>query len=160
MILADGEVVVQQDDRKERLLKSTDKKEIEEIINLFNMDIVKKNAIRTSVYSDMIDRIIDEMGARIEKYPGQFSNKDLLDYLTAMQNSLTKTQVDSSSVPLIAVQNNNIINFNPLSGFDRESKDRMRDVLKSILDDDFVIKTDEIEEVSEVVDTNGIGEEN
>ena len=77
-----------------------------------------------------------------------------------MQNSLTKTQVDSSSVPLIAVQNNNIINFNPLSGFDRESKDRMRDVLKSILDDDFVIKTDEIEEVSEVVDTNGIGEEN
>lgn len=158
--MADGEVVVQQDDRKERLLKSTDKKEIEEIINLFNMDIVKKNAIRTSVYSDMIDRIIDEMGARIEKYPGQFSNKDLLDYLTAMQNSLTKTQVDSSSVPLIAVQNNNIINFNPLSGFDRESKDRMRDVLKSILDDDFVIKTDEIEEVSEVVDTNGIGEEN
>ena len=151
--MADGEVVVQQDDRKERLLKSTDKKEIEEIINLFNMDIVKKNAIRTSVYSDMIDRIIDEMGARIEKYPGQFS-------LTAMQNSLTKTQVDSSSVPLIAVQNNNIINFNPLSGFDRESKDRMRDVLKSILDDDFVIKTDEIEEVSEVVDTNGIGEEN
>lgn len=158
--MADDEVVVQQDDRKERLLKSTDKKEIEEIINLFNMDIVKKNAIRTSVYSDMIDRIIDEMGARIEKYPGQFSNKDLLDYLTAMQNSLTKTQVDSSSVPLIAVQNNNIINFNPLSGFDRESKDRMRDVLKSILDDDFVIKTDEIEEVSEVVDTNGIGEEN
>ena len=55
--MADGEVVVQQDDRKERLLKSTDKKEIEEIINLFNMDIVKKNAIRTSVYSDSAIKI-------------------------------------------------------------------------------------------------------
>ena len=158
--MTDNELAVQTDDRKERLLKSTDKKEIEDIINLFNMDIIKKNAIRTSVYSDMIDRIIDEMGARIEKYPGQFSNKDLLDYLTAMQNSLTKTQVDSSSVPLIAVQNNNIINFNPLSGFDRESKDRMRDVLKSILDDDFMIKNEEIDIAGEVIDTNDIAEEN
>ena len=147
-------------DLKNKLIATTDKKEIEDIINLFNLDIIKKNAIRTSVYSDMIDKIIDEMGERIEKYPGQFSNKDLLDYLTAMQGSLNKTQVDSSSVPIIAVQNNNIINLDPLSGFNRESKDRMRDVLKSILSDDFVIKTDEIEEVSEVVDTNGVVEEN
>lgn len=146
------------DDKKERLLQTTDKKEIEDIINLFNVDIVKKNAIRTTVYSDMIDKIIDEMGERIAKYPGQFSNKDLLDYLTAMQNSISKTQVDSTAVPMIAVQTNNIINLNPLSSFNRESKNKMREVLKSIFDSNSMTNSNEIEQTEVVVDNDIIEE--
>ncbi len=140
------------DDKKERLLQSSDKAEIEQIIALINTDIVKRNAIRSTVYSDMIDKIIDEIGGRLSKYPGQFSNKDLLDYLNAMQNNLRNNQIDSDNLPKIAIQNNNIININPLSNFDRESKDRMREALKSIFAHNSMTKQQEVEVIESDID--------
>lgn len=119
-------------DMKDRLLNSTSKEEIESIVSTFNLDIAKRNILRSAAYSEMIDKVIDEMGARIEKYPGQFSNKELLDYMTALQNQLTKSREDSD-IPTIAIQQN-IVNVNsPINQFDRESKDRIRDALKAIL---------------------------
>lgn len=121
------------DELKNRLLLASSKKELEEVVSLINLDIAKKNIIRSSVYSDMIDKVISEMQARIEKYPGQFSNKDLLEYMNALQSNLSKNQIDKDQVTTIAIQQNNIINVDPLSQFDRESKDKMREVLKSLL---------------------------
>lgn len=121
------------DENKLQLVNATTKKELEDIVAVFNLDIAKKNLLRSAVYSDMVDKVIEEMSKRVEKTPGQFSNKELLDYMNALQAQLSKNTLENKELPNIAIQQN-IVNVNsPLSSFDRESKDKMRDVLKSIL---------------------------
>ena len=121
------------EENKLQLVNATTKKELEDIVAVFNLDIAKKNLLRSAVYSDMVDKVIEEMSKRVEKTPGQFSNKELLDYMNALQAQLSKNTLENKELPNIAIQQN-IVNVNsPLSSFDRESKDKMRDVLKSIL---------------------------
>lgn len=121
------------DEKKLQLLNATTKKELEEIVSVFNLDIAKKNLLRSSVYSDLVDKVISEMGERIDKTPGQFSNKELLDYVSVLQAQLTKSSADNKDIPTIAIQQNILSVNSPLSQFNKESKDRMRDVLRQIL---------------------------
>lgn len=121
------------EENKLQLLNASTKKELEDIVAVFNLDIAKKNLLRSAVYSDMVDKIIDEMSKRVEKTPGQFSNKELLEYMGTLQAQLSKNTLENKELPNIAIQQN-IVNVNsPLSSFDKESKDKMREVLKSIL---------------------------
>lgn len=121
------------EENKLQLTNATTKKELEDIVAIFNLDIAKKNLLRSAVYSDMVDKVIDEMSKRVEKTPGQFSNKELLEYMNALQAQLSKNTLENKELPNIAIQQN-IVNVNsPLAAFDRESKDKMRDVLKAIL---------------------------
>lgn len=121
------------DENKLKLINANSKKELEDIVAVFNLDIAKKNLLRSAVYSDIVDKVIEEMSKRVEKTPGQFSNKELLDYMSALQAQLSKNTLENKELPNIAIQQN-IVNVNsPLSDFDRESKDRMREALKSIL---------------------------
>ena len=125
--------LITNEDMKNRLMNASSKKELEEIVSIFNLDIAKKNLMRSAVYSDLVDKVIDEMSKRVEKTPGQFSNKDLLEYMNALQAQLSKNTLENKELPNIAIQQN-IVNVNsPLSDFDRDSKDRMREVLKNIL---------------------------
>lgn len=122
------------DENKQQLMDASSKKELEEIVSIFNLDIAKKNLLRSAVYSEMVDKVIEEMAKRVEKTPGQFSNKELLEYMTALQAQLSKNTLENKELPNIAIQQN-IVNLNsPLASFDRESKDRMREALKAIFD--------------------------
>lgn len=125
---------VQDTSLEQKLLAAKSTRELQEVVNLFNLDIAKKNVIRSKAYSDMVDKVINEMSARIDKYPGQFSNRELLEYMTALQAQLVKNADVNKDLPTIAIQQNNVINMGtPLDKFDRESKDKMRDVLRAIL---------------------------
>ena len=145
------------DENKLQLMNANTKKELEDIVAIFNLDIAKKNLLRSAVYSDVVDKVINEMSTRIEKHPGQFSNKELLEYMTAFQNQLSKSTIENKDVPTIAIQQNIVNVNNPLDSFDRESKDRMREALKAILSvtnyDEESIENGLIEE------SNGIGGE-
>lgn len=122
------------EENKQQLMDATSKKELEEIVSIFNLDIAKKNLLRSAVYSEMVDKVIEEMSKRVEKTPGQFSNKELLEYMSALQAQLSKNTLENKELPNIAIQQN-IVNVNsPLASFDRESKDRMREALKAIFD--------------------------
>ena len=121
------------DNTKQQLINANTKKELEDIVAIFNLDIAKKNILRSAVYSDVVDKVIEEISARIEKHPGQFSNKELLDYMTVIQNQLSKSALENKEVPTIAIQQNIVNVNNPLNDFDRESKDRMREALKAVL---------------------------
>lgn len=124
---------VQDTKLEQKLLAAKSTRELQEVVNLFNLDIAKKNVIRSKAYSDMVDKVINEMSARIDKYPGQFSNRELLEYMTALQAQLVKNADVNKDLPTIAIQQNVINMSTPLDKFDRESKDKMRDVLRAIL---------------------------
>lgn len=126
---------------QDKLLKSTTKKELEEVVSLINLDLAKKNILRSTVFSDTVDKVLEEIVKRVDAVPGQFSNKDLLDYLNVLQNHLSKSTLENKEIPTIAIQQNIVLSGNPLNQFDKESKDRMRQALQAIL------KTQRIDEV-------------
>lgn len=121
------------DDRKLSILNASSKSELEKIVAEFNLDMAKKNLLRSEVYSDLVDKVLDEMSKRVENVPGQFSNKDLLSYMEALQAQLSKSKDDNANIPTIAIQQNIVNVSSPLDDFDRSSKDRMREVIRSIL---------------------------
>lgn len=121
------------DDRKLSILNANSKSELEKIVAEFNLDMAKKNLLRSEVYSDLVDKVLDEMSKRVENVPGQFSNKDLLSYMEVLQAQLSKSKDDNANIPTIAIQQNIVNVSSPLDDFDRSSKDRMREVIRSIL---------------------------
>lgn len=107
-----------------------------DLVAQFNWNMAKKNALRILKLSGLLDSITDQMVERFNKRPGEFSNRDLLDYLQAVQNTLEKStkalsQVDEA--PHIMVQNNTQVNISAVDKFDQESRDRIANALKTVI---------------------------
>ena len=76
------------------------------------------------------------MVKRFEKSPGNFANSELIDYLNTVQAAIEKSSkvMKSTEEPqMIQIKQDNNINVNILDGYDRDSKERIADAIKSIL---------------------------
>lgn len=113
-----------------RILKEDNPEELKNIINLFNLNIKKKDILRASKLNDLQDKTLDQISERIEKTPDLFSNKDLLDYYKVIQETLNKSDTNVDNLPNIQI-NQNIVNMTPT--IDRESKERVIQAVKEIL---------------------------
>lgn len=143
----------------EQLISSTNPEDIQNIINLFNISFQKKNTLRVQKLNQLQDKISDQIDERLTKKAGEFSNKDLLDYFKVFQDSINKNTLNLANqdnilpVQIIQNQTNIIEEKNNLS---RESKDKIRDAVKSILnklnsseDDDIIYLSEENIEINE-----------
>ena len=101
-----------------------------EIIKIFNESLQKKSLMRSASYSDLLDKIIEQMGTRLDKRAGEFSNKDLLDYLKVIEEASRKTSAEELPVPTI--QNNTQININN-NELSRESRENVINCVKQFL---------------------------
>ena len=94
---------------------------------------------------------------RFQKRSGEFSNSDLLSYLQTVENSIEKSQKSLSQVdeqPTIVQTNNTQVNFNVLDGFNDDSRDRIANAIKSILNS--AATTDTVEDAyTEIPTENG-----
>ena len=117
---------------RDKLKNSMNQEELSEIINIFNVNLQKKEIIRADIFSDLQNKIVDQISKRIDANADTFSNKDLLDYLNSIQNILNN-QKNTSNVnsPTIAIQQNIMVgNQDELS---KESRDKIKDVIQNIL---------------------------
>lgn len=120
----------------DKINSEVDAANTKDLVAQFNWNMAKKNALRILKLSGLLDSIADQMIERFEKRPGEFSNKDLLDYLQAVQNTLeksTKALAQVDEVPHIMVQNNTQVNISTLDKFDSESRDRIANALKTVI---------------------------
>ena len=127
---------------------------MKDLVSLFNLTHTKKQMLRTLTYDELLDHITKQMEERVVKRADQFSNRDLLDYLNAMNTSLEKAQKQISDVDAIPViqlnQQNNIINVGNAdigANLPKESRERILAAISKIIN-----KADEknISEVSEI----------
>lgn len=120
---------------EDKLLLADDVDEIKDIINIFNLNIKKKNIIRTSKLNELQDKISEQMTQRIDKKAGEFSNKDLLDYFKVLQDTINKSDNNLDGVDIPSIQiNQNQVNINVKKDeLDKESRDRVADAVNSIL---------------------------
>ena len=117
----------------DKLMASSDKGELDQIISLFNLNLQKKELIRASVLSEIQDNITDQIGKRVEHNSDCFSNKDLIDYMRTVQGILdSQKALDTKQIPTIAIQNNVTITGDQ-DTLSRDSRDRIADYIKAVL---------------------------
>ena len=100
---------------KDRFLTETDPKELQKIVDMFNLNIKKKNILRAERISEIQDNILNQISARVVKRPDEFSNTDLLNYFKAMQDTLLKNPTETE-LPEIHITQNNQVNINTEGG--------------------------------------------
>lgn len=136
------------DELVNQLMTTNNSSDIENIINLFNFNMKKKNILRVNSYNNLLDKIIEEMSERIEKCSGEFSNKELLEYLNSIQ-SLAYNKQDSNdvSIPSITLNTINMTNnISSLDSIDIDSRKRIQDAIQNVIRNSTV--TVDSEEVS------------
>lgn len=124
---------------------------IKELTHLFNLNQAKKNVLRVMKLNGLLDSVSDRIIERFEKYPDNFSSADLLNYLQVTQNAIEKANKNLSLVedtPVIQVNHNNQLNVNIVDTYDRESKERVMEFIKSVLAN----STDNIDEELNIID--------
>lgn len=118
------------------LINETDPTKLRQLIDIFNLNIRKKDIIRATKLSALQDRVVNEMSERIINHSDNFSNKDLLDYFKTIQDTQNKTDtsIDNVNIPIPTIQiNHNEVNMNSESVLSRESKNKVSQTVQKIL---------------------------
>ena len=121
------------------IVAAPNKEELEKQFKLFNMNQVKKNALRIIKLNDLLTKVEDQALERFEKRPDQVSNKELLDYMNAVSNQIEKAQNFSKETLSTEVggikikQEKTEVNINVAPVLNRNEKDRVVDVISILL---------------------------
>ena len=120
---------------EEKIINEMDSSKISEIIDLFNVNIKKKDIIRASKMSSLQDAIFNQIQERIQKHSDEFSNKDLAEYYKLAQDTLDKASAISidAMTPSIQIQQNNLNIKIGENEYSAESKERIVDAVSNIL---------------------------
>lgn len=142
------------EDLVEKIVLEQDSDKLKDLVGLFNTIQSKKNIVRVDTYSKLLDKISDQMVERFEKKPGEFSNKDLLDYLSAVRSAMDKSDIIPENINIPVIQNNTQVNLNIDSGLNKESRERVANAVSSILaklknNNSVIDITEEVEEIDE-----------
>lgn len=121
-----------------KILNEDNLDEVKNLTRLFNLIQAKKNMLRVMNLNGLLDKVSDQMIERFDKRPGEFSNSDLLSYLQVTQAAIDKATKSLNLVeetPLIQVNQNNLnVKVDPQGPqLDRDSKNRITDAIKAIL---------------------------
>ena len=136
------------DDLENEILNSTEAEDLVEIIDLFNLNLQKRNIIRNKKLSDVQDKVVERMLEKIQNEPWEFSNDDLIKFHKVIQETLkTSNSLDKDNIPTIQV--NQQINVSTPE-FTRESREKILSAVRDILKNNNVNeKLDEVEIIDE-----------
>ena len=121
------------------IVAAPNKEELEKQFQLFNMNQVKKNALRIIKLNNLLTKVEDQALERFEKRPDQVSNKELLDYMNAVSNQIEKAQNFSKETLSTEIggikikQEKTEVNINVAPVLNRNEKDRVVDVISILL---------------------------
>lgn len=140
-----------------KLLEEDDLSKVKDLTHLFNMYQAKRNALRINTLNDVQDALVKQMLDRLEKYPDNFNNKDIADWMKTVQmvmdtNNEKVEQLDD--IPTIKYQQNNQVNVNVIDRLSRESREKITNVLEALMnsvnnDEENMVLADEIVEEEE-----------
>lgn len=123
-------------DLKTQLLNENNIDNINDIIDLFNVQFKKRDIARLSTLNDLQDKISEQMYERLSKKADQFSNKDLIDYFKAIQDAMSIKDETLSKINNPAIQiNQQQLNVNINTELNNDSRERVLDIVKQIIND-------------------------
>ena len=96
------------------------------------VNMKKREIIRQSKLADLQDCVIEEMSQRLTKRSDNFSNDDLIKYLSAIDKSMiNKPELTMDDIPKILINQQNNVQVN-INGKEKLSGDERRRVLNAI----------------------------
>lgn len=120
-----------------KIIEAPTKEDLQTQLDLFNINLSKKNAMRVIKLNNLLDKVEDQVVERIEKRPDLISHRELTDYINVISNQIDRAQksVDAlkDSPPIRIVNQKNELNINVGPQLDRDSKERVMDVLAILL---------------------------
>lgn len=116
---------------EKNILEEENIDELNNIIDLFNLNLKKKDIIRSSKLNELQDNIVQEIGVRIEN-PYAIDDKDLLGYFKAIQETITKSDNNLENVKIPTIQLNQQININKAE-FNSESRKKILAAVNNIM---------------------------
>lgn len=119
-----------------QILNETDANKLKDLTDTFNLHISKKNLIRAIKYDELLDKISEQMVDRVNKRPDEFSNKDLLDWVQVLQNSVDKSEKHAEEINDIQnyhITQNNQVNVNINETLNKESRQKIASIISTIL---------------------------
>lgn len=136
------------------LIEEQDLDKVKNLTKLFNLNQAKRNAIRVMKLNSLLDKVGDQMIERFDKKPGEFSNKELLDYMSVVQSTIDRANKSIELVdqtPAIVInQQNNQVNIDNSPVLDRESRMRVVEAVKGIMKTlNLKNEPEQIQEISE-----------
>ena len=117
---------------EKELVKEENIDDINRIVELFNLNLQKKNIIRSAKLSDVQDKVVDQIIQRIELEPEEFSNDDLIKYHKIIQETLDKTDTTMDNIKAPTIQINQQVNVDKIM-FDSDSRKRILSAVNDIL---------------------------
>lgn len=124
----------------ERMQETTSIDELKDLTNLFGISLTKREMIRASKESDLMDKLLEQAEERIVEKGDYLSNADLLDYMKTLQGNVDKSRktinddVDKASVKITNTHTEINVNVNdPVSSLSRESREKVLERIKEIL---------------------------
>ena len=130
---------------QDKLLQTNNMDEVNEIVEMFNVDLQKKNIIRSAKLSEVQDKVVDQMLLRLEERADNFSNDDLIKYHKIVNETLTKTDTTMDNIKTPTIQINQQVNVDSMT-FDTDSRKRILAAVHDIINGDESIVDAEINE--------------
>lgn len=138
--LLEKDVDAQAVELSKKIAKSSNKDELESLYDAFKINDTKKNAFRMNKLNELLDKIVDEAGKRLEHRSDEMTNKEIIDYMNALQ-----AQIDHSKSTIEGIKEVNAVQVNKVSNtmninigdsattLSRESREKIMDVVRDIL---------------------------
>ena len=114
-------------------------RELTDLTNLFNVNLAKTEMARAGRQSELLDKVLERAGERIEGNPDALTDKDLLGYINAFQSGIERAKAsfnrDIQATPTVLVSHNEV-NLRVDGGgtsLGRDSRERVMNAVKGIL---------------------------
>lgn len=127
-------------DLGEQLICENNTSDLNDIVNLFNINLQKKNIIRSAKLSEVQDKVVQQISERFDKRADEFSNDDLIKYHKIIQETIDKTDTTLDNVKTPQIQINSQVNVNT---FDTESRKRILEAVSYLTSLDTAIDVTE-----------------
>lgn len=119
---------------EQEIMNAQDMSELNDIVDIFNVNLKKKDIIRAQKLSEVQDKVVQQMSDRMDQHADEFSNSDLINMHKAIQDTINKTDSTLDNVKAPTIQINQQINVAP--EFDRDSRAKILDMVNQILRED------------------------
>lgn len=121
------------------LVAARDKEELQAQLDLFNATQTKKNILRLTRLSGVLDKVDEQLISRLESRPDQISTKDVLEIMNAVSNQVERINnfnakvADATKPSITAIQNKTEINVNVTPQLSRDEKAGVMDAVAALL---------------------------
>jgi len=123
-----------------QLIAAEDAEKTKDLTYLFNINQNKKTMVRIDKLSSLQDNLVGLLSKRVTERPDEMSNQEVMQALKIVQDIIergTKQVVGQADTPLIQInQQTNSVNVgdNTADGLSRESRDKVKRAIMSIID--------------------------